>query len=156
MQERSVTVAGHRHLLPKPFLVLATQNPIEQEGTYPLPEAQLDRFMFNIFLDYPSYREEVNIVKGTTSINNQEVHSVLTAAEIVYFQQLVRQIPIPDNVLEYAVGLVHKSRPNTELATDFVNNYVSWGAGLVHHSAWLLLPNVMLQLQVNTRQISKM
>lgn len=129
MQERCVTVAGHRHLLPKPFLVLATQNPIEQEGTYPLPEAQLDRFMFNIFLDYPSYKEEVNIVKGTTSSNKQEVNSVLSAEEIIYFQQLVRQIPISDNVLEYAVGLAHKSRPNTELATDFVNNYVSWGAG---------------------------
>lgn len=129
MQERSVTVAGHRHLLPKPFLVLATQNPIEQEGTYPLPEAQLDRFMFNIFLDYPSYEEEVNIVKGTTSINNEVVNGVLSAEEIIFFQQLVRQIPISDNVLEYAVSLVHKSRPNTALATDFVNNYVSWGAG---------------------------
>jgi MoxR-like ATPase len=129
MQERSVTVAGHRHLLPKPFLVLATQNPIEQEGTYPLPEAQLDRFMFNIFLDYPSYEEEVNIVKGTTSINNEVVNGVLSAEEIIFFQKLVRQIPIPDNVLEYAVSLVHKSRPNTALATGFVNNYVSWGAG---------------------------
>lgn len=129
MQERSVTVAGHRHLLPKPFLVLATQNPIEQEGTYPLPEAQLDRFMFNIFLDYPTYEEEVNIVKGTTSINNEVVNGVLSAEEIIFFQQLVRQIPISDNVLEYAVSLVHKSRPNTALATDFVNNYVSWGAG---------------------------
>ncbi len=129
MQERSVTVAGYRHILPKPFLVLATQNPIEQEGTYPLPEAQLDRFMFNIFLDYPSYEEEVNIVKGTTSINNQVVNGVLSAEEIIYFQQLVRQIPITDNVLKYAVSLVHKSRPGTALATDFVNNYVSWGAG---------------------------
>lgn len=129
MQERSVTVAGHRHLLPKPFLVLATQNPIEQEGTYPLPEAQLDRFMFNIFLDYPSYREEVNIVKGTTSTHKEKVNAVLSGEEIVYFQQLVRKIPISDNVLEYAVSLAHKSRPNTELATDFVNNYVSWGAG---------------------------
>lgn len=129
MQERSVTVAGHRHLLPKPFLVLATQNPIEQEGTYPLPEAQLDRFMFNIFLDYPTYQEEVNIVKGTTSINNEVVNGVLSAEEIIFFQQLVRQIPISDNVLEYAVSLVHKSRPKTALATDFVNNYVSWGAG---------------------------
>jgi MoxR-like ATPase len=129
MQERSVTVAGYRHILPKPFLVLATQNPIEQEGTYPLPEAQLDRFMFNIFLDYPTYEEEVNIVKSTTSAVKQEINSVLSGEEIVYFQQLVRQIPISDNVLEYAVSLVHKSRPNTALATDFVNNYVSWGAG---------------------------
>jgi len=129
MQERSVTVAGYCHVLPKPFLVLATQNPIEQEGTYPLPEAQLDRFMFNIFLDYPTYEEEVNIVKLTTSSKKQEINSVLTGEEIVYFQQLVRQVPISDNVLEYAVSLVHKSRPNTDLATDFVNNYVSWGAG---------------------------
>ncbi|MGH1337063.1 MAG: AAA family ATPase [Aureispira sp.] len=129
MQERSVTVAGHRHLLPKPFLVLATQNPIEQEGTYPLPEAQLDRFMFNIFLDYPSYEEEVHIVKSTTSTKKEKVNGVLSAEEIIYFQKLVRQIPIPDNVLEYAVSLVHKSRPGTALATDFVNNYVSWGAG---------------------------
>lgn len=129
MQERSVTVAGHRHLLPKPFLVLATQNPIEQEGTYPLPEAQLDRFMFNIYLDYPTYEEEVNIVKGTTSVNTQEVNPVLTADEIIFFQQLVRKIPISDNVLEYAVGLAQKSRPNTDRATSFVNNYVSWGAG---------------------------
>lgn len=129
MQERSVTVAGHCHSLPKPFLVLATQNPIEQEGTYPLPEAQLDRFMFNIFLDYPTYEEEVNIVKSTTSAVKHEINSVLSGEEIVYFQQLIRQIPISDNVLEYAVGLVHKSRPNTALSTDFVNNYVSWGAG---------------------------
>jgi len=129
MQERSVTVAGHRHILPKPFLVLATQNPIEQEGTYPLPEAQLDRFMFNIFLDYPTYEEEVHIVKSTTSSTKHKINSVLSAEEIVYFQQLIRQIPISDNVLEYAVSLVHKSRPNTTLATDFVNNYVSWGAG---------------------------
>lgn len=129
MQERCVTVAGVRHLLPKPFLVLATQNPIEQEGTYPLPEAQLDRFMFNIFLDYPTYEEEVQIVKGTTSGEKKEVNSVLTGEEIVYFQNLVRNIPIAPNVLEYAVSLASKSRPNTALATDFVNNYVSWGAG---------------------------
>lgn len=129
MQERCVTVAGHRHILPKPFLVLATQNPIEQEGTYPLPEAQLDRFMFNIYLDYPSYEEEVNIVKGTTSGITQQVNPVLSANEIIYFQQLVRKIPISDNVLEYAVGLAQKSRPNTDRATPFVNNYVSWGAG---------------------------
>lgn len=129
MQERCVTVAGHRHFLPKPFLVLATQNPIEQEGTYPLPEAQLDRFMFNVYLDYPSYEEEVNIVKGTTSGSDKNVNSVLSAEEIVFFQQLVRKIPISDNVLEYAVGLAQKSRPNTDRATPFVNNYISWGAG---------------------------
>jgi MoxR-like ATPase len=129
MQERSVTVGGNRYLLPKPFLVLATQNPIEQEGTYPLPEAQLDRFMFNIFLHYPSYEEEVNIVKSTTSGIKQEVNSVLTAEEIMYFQALIRKIPIADNVLEYAVGIVNKSRPNSAMATTFVNNYISWGAG---------------------------
>ena len=109
--------------------MLATQNPIEQEGTYPLPEAQLDRFMFNIFLDYPSYKEEVDIVKSTTSGISKEVNSVLTGEEIIYFQHLVRKIPIADNVLEYAVSLANKSRPNTEMATDFVNNYISWGAG---------------------------
>ena len=129
MQERSVTVAGVQHMLPKPFFVLATQNPIEQEGTYPWPEAQLDRFMFNIFLDYPTYQEEVDIVKSTTSGVKKQVNPVLTGEEIIYFQQLVRKIPISDNVLEYAVSLANKSRPNTELATDFVNNYVSWGAG---------------------------
>jgi len=129
MQERCVTVAGVRHELPKPFLVLATQNPIEQEGTYPLPEAQLDRFMFNVYLDYPSYQEEVEIVKSTTSGIKQKVNSVLTGEEIMYFQQLVRKIPISDNVLEYAVSLANKSRPGTEMATDFVNNYISWGAG---------------------------
>ncbi|MCH2022319.1 MAG: MoxR family ATPase [Saprospiraceae bacterium] len=129
MQERSVTVAGLQHLLPKPFFVLATQNPIEQEGTYPLPEAQLDRFMFNIYLDYPTYQEEVDIVKNTTSGTALDVNPVLTGEEIVYFQQLVRKIPISDNVLEYAVSLANKSRPNTEMATDFVNNYISWGAG---------------------------
>ena len=129
MQERCVTVAGVQHILPKPFFVLATQNPIEQEGTYPLPEAQLDRFMFNIFLDYPSYKEEVDIVKGTTSGTSKKVNSVLTGEEIIYFQHLVRKIPIADNVLEYAVSLANKSRPNTEMATDFVNNYISWGAG---------------------------
>ncbi len=129
MQERCVTVAGIRHILPKPFLVLATQNPIEQEGTYPLPEAQLDRFMFNVYLDYPSYEEEVQIVKRTTSGKTQQISPVLTGEEIVFFQQLVREIPVTDNVLEYAVSLANKSRPNTALATDFVNNYISWGAG---------------------------
>ena len=129
MQERSVTVGGTQHLLPKPFLVLATQNPIEQEGTYPLPEAQLDRFMFNVYLEYPSYQEEVAIVKSTTTGEKKTVNSVLSAEEILYYQQLIREIPIADNVLEYAVGLANKSRPNTELSTSFVNNYISWGAG---------------------------
>jgi MoxR-like ATPase len=129
MQERSVTVAGQNHPLPKPFLVLATQNPIEQEGTYPLPEAQLDRFMFNIFLDYPSYQQEVEIVKNTTSGQKVQLSPIMTAEEILFFQNLVRKIHIADNVLEYAVGLSNKTRPGTEMATSMVNNYISWGAG---------------------------
>ncbi len=129
MQERSVTVAGTRHLLPTPFFVLATQNPIEQEGTYPLPEAQLDRFMFNIPLDYPSYQEEINVVKNTTGIHKPKLEHVLYAEQILEFQQLVRKIPIADNVLEYAVSLATKTRPNTSHATQMVNNYISWGAG---------------------------
>jgi MoxR-like ATPase len=129
MQERCVTVAGHMHVLPKPFLVLATQNPIEQEGTYPLPEAQLDRFMFNIFLDYPSYKQEVEIVKKTTSGIKVELSPIMTGEEILFFQQLVRKIHIADNVLEYAVSLTNKTRPNTEMATTMINNYISWGAG---------------------------
>ena len=129
MQERSVTVSGVRHKLPTPFFVLATQNPIEQEGTYPLPEAQLDRFMFNIKLDYPSYQEEIDVVKATTASKKHDLKHVLTAEDIVGFQQLVREIPIADNVLEYAVKLATQTRPNTELATDMVNKYISWGAG---------------------------
>jgi MoxR-like ATPase len=129
MQERSVTVAGTRHALPKPFFVLATQNPIEQEGTYPLPEAQLDRFMFNIPLDYPSYQEEVQVVRNTTSDEKYALKNVLTGEQILNFQSLVRKIPITDNVLEYAVSLASKTRPGTSMATPEVNNYISWGAG---------------------------
>ena len=129
MQERSVTVSGVRHVLPAPFFVLATQNPIEQEGTYPLPEAQLDRFMFNIPLDYPSYEEEIDVVKGTTTVQNYDLKNVLTAEQIMTFQQLIRKVPIADNVLEYAVSLATKTRPNTARATEKVNNYISWGAG---------------------------
>jgi len=129
MQERSVTVSGHRHLLPKPFFVLATQNPIEQEGTYPLPEAQLDRFMFNIPLDYPSYAEELKVVKETTTDKNTNLSNVMTADEILAYQQLIRKIPIADNVLEYAVSMTTKTRPNTDRATADVNNYIAWGAG---------------------------
>ncbi len=129
MQERSVTVNGVRHILPKPFFVLATQNPIEQEGTYPLPEAQLDRFMFNIKLDYPSYEEELEVVRGTTMNKKVELTNVLTAEEILFYQELIRKVPISDNVLEYAVGLATKTRPGTERATTSVNNYISWGAG---------------------------
>lgn len=129
MQERSVTVNGVRHILPSPFFVLATQNPIEQEGTYPLPEAQLDRFMFNIPLDYPSYEEEVQVVKNTTTNVKSELNNILTSEQILSFQKLVRKIPIADNVLEYAVKLAAKTRPGRSLATEEVNNYISWGAG---------------------------
>lgn len=129
MQERSVTVSGVRHILPAPFFVLATQNPIEQEGTYPLPEAQLDRFMFNIPLDYPTYEEEIQVVKGTTGVGEEKINSVLTAEQIMYYQQLIRKIPVSDNVMEYAVGLVVKTRPGTDKATDMVNKYIGWGAG---------------------------
>ncbi len=129
MQERSVTVNGTRHILPKPFFVLATQNPIEQEGTYPLPEAQLDRFMFNIPLGYPSYQEEIDVVKNTTSNNKVTLNHIVTAEQILAYQELVRKIPISDNVLEYAVSLTTKTRPNTERATKMVNDYISWGAG---------------------------
>jgi len=129
MQERCVTVAGVGHELPSPFFVLATQNPIEQEGTYPLPEAQLDRFMFNITLDYPSYQEEIDVVKSTTGIKKVALKHILGAKEILDYQQLVRKIPVADNVLEYAVSLATKTRPNTSAATGMVNNYISWGAG---------------------------
>ncbi|MFZ1378894.1 MAG: AAA family ATPase, partial [Saprospiraceae bacterium] len=129
MQERKVTVAGVNHILPSPFFVLATQNPIEQEGTYPLPEAQLDRFMFNIPLGYPNYQEELTIVKQTTSDHKPAVKNVLNGSQILAFQALVRKIPIADNVLEYAVSLASRTRPNTDKATKEVNSYVSWGAG---------------------------
>ena len=129
MQERSVTISGVRHVLPAPFFVLATQNPIEQEGTYPLPEAQLDRFMFNIPLDYPTYEEEIAVVKNTTGGGKTALENILTGEEILYFQNLIRKIPISDNVLEYAVSLATKTRPQTERATESVNNYISWGAG---------------------------
>ncbi|WP_412467315.1 AAA family ATPase [Pedobacter sp. KLB.chiD] len=129
MQEKSVTAAGQTHSLPKPFFVLATQNPIEQEGTYPLPEAQLDRFMFNIQLNYPAFADELNIVKNTTSNKTIELRKIIHADDIQYFQKLIREIPVTDNVLEYAVKLVAKTRPNTEFATDAVNKYISWGAG---------------------------
>ena len=129
MQEKMVTVGGQTHRLPQPFFVLATQNPIEQEGTYPLPEAQLDRFMFNVFLTYPSFKEELQVVKNTTANRQVELNKILNAAEILYFQQLVRNIPIADNVLEYAVSLAAKTRPGTSAATDEVNKFLSWGAG---------------------------
>ncbi len=129
MQEKTVTVAGHDHKLPKPFFVLATQNPIEQEGTYPLPEAQLDRFMFNITLDYPSEKDEIEIVKRTTGNAMPEVKKVISAKEIIAFQELVRNVPIADNVLEYAVKLVGKTRPHLPNASEYVNQYLGYGAG---------------------------
>ena len=129
MQERSVTVNGQRHALPTPFFVLATQNPIEQEGTYPLPEAQLDRFMLNIPLTYPSYEHEVEVVKNTTSNREVNLRHILTAEQILEFQQVIRKIPVADNVLEYAVGLVAKTRPGTHRATKEANTYLTWGAG---------------------------
>ncbi len=129
MQERSVTVGGHRHALPAPFFVLATQNPIEQEGTYPLPEAQLDRFMFNIPLTYPTYEQEVEVVKNTTSSRSVTLNHILNSGQILAYQQLIRKIPVSDNVLEYAVNLVSKTRPGSTRATKEANNYLSWGAG---------------------------
>ena len=129
MQEKNVTVSGKTYKLSEPFFVLATQNPIEQEGTYPLPEAQLDRFMFNLMLDYPSYEEEIAVVKNTTAAINNKVEAMMSAEEILYFQQLVRRVPVPNNVYEYAVNLVSKTRPNTERAHEWANKYLSWGAG---------------------------
>ena len=129
MQEKNVTVSGKTYKLSEPFFVLATQNPIEQEGTYPLPEAQLDRFMFNLMLDYHSYEEEIAVVKNTTAAVDNKVEAVMNAEEILYFQQLVRRVPVPDNVYEYAVNLVSKTRPNTGRAHEWANKYLSWGAG---------------------------
>lgn len=128
MQEYAVTIAGQRYALPQPFFVLATQNPIEQEGTYPLPEAQLDRFMFNIFLDYPSYDQELQIVKSTTADQTASVNKVLSAEDIVYFQHLVRRVPVPDNVVEYAVKLSQMTRPGAG-GSAVANEYLEWGAG---------------------------
>ena len=129
MQEKTITVSGHTYSLDKPFFVLATQNPIEQEGTYPLPEAQLDRFIFSIFLDYPTFNEEVAIVKATTTNTIESVKSILSASEIIAIQQLIRKIPVADNVVEYAVNLVGKTRPNSAEASEMVKKYIDWGAG---------------------------
>ena len=129
MQERTVTIAGAIYQLPNPYFVLATQNPIEQEGTYPLPEAQLDRFMFAIDLKYPSIKEEIDIVKSTTSDKKNELNVLFNAEEIVAIQHLIRRIPVPDNVIEYAVKLVNSTRPNLDTATDYVKQYIDWGAG---------------------------
>lgn len=129
MQEKAVTVAGTSHKLEEPFFVLATQNPIEQEGTYPLPEAQLDRFMFNIWLDYPSFAEEVQVVKTTTANIEQTVDVVITAEEIKIYQDLIRRIPVADNVFEYAVRLTERTRPGTPNAHNWANEFLTWGAG---------------------------
>jgi MoxR-like ATPase len=129
MQEKSVTNAGKTYNLDKPFFVLATQNPIEQEGTYPLPEAQLDRFMFNVLLDYPNYDEEVQIVKQTTSGISTTLDTIMNAEDIIKYQDLIRRIPVADNVLEYVVNLVAKTRPNNGQDENNMTQYIEWGAG---------------------------
>ena len=129
MQERSVTVAGHHYKLDLPYFVLATQNPIEQEGTYPLPEAQLDRFMSAINLEYPTFQEEVQVVKMTTNDETAQINSLFSAQEIIDFQHLIRRIPVADNVIEYAVGLVGKTRPDSKSAPELIKTYIDWGAG---------------------------
>ena len=129
MEERQITADGTTYILEKPFLVIATQNPIEQEGTYPLPEAQLDRFMFAVKLDYPSFQEEVDVVKATTSDFKPVVNPLFTAQEIIDFQNVIRKIPVADNVIEYAVSLVSKTRPDNPLSNEFVKTYIDWGAG---------------------------
>lgn len=129
MQEYKITVAGMNYPLERPFFVLATQNPIEQEGTYPLPEAQLDRFMFDIQLTYPTYESEVEIVKATTTDKNVQVQEILTGEQIIQYQHLVRRVPIADNVVQYAVSLVHKTRPNTPKGSDISSEFLEWGAG---------------------------
>jgi len=129
MQERSVTNAGTRYVLDKPFFVLATQNPIEQEGTYPLPEAQLDRFMFNVLLNYPAYEEELQIVRQTTVKNNVQLNTIMSAEEIMQYQEVITKLPVTDNVLQYTVSLVAKTRPDSDKAVDVVKQYIEWGAG---------------------------
>ena len=129
MQEKTVTINGQLHQLPNPFFVLATQNPIEQEGTYALPEAQLDRFMFNVFLDYPTYEEEIEIIKKTTSNHKVEMNKIIHGSDILAFQELVRKTPVADNVIEYAVKLVSKTRPDSPFATEEIKKYIEFGAG---------------------------
>ncbi len=129
MQEKKVTYAGKSYDLPKPFFVLATQNPIEQEGTYPLPEAQLDRFMFNVWVDYPSFEEEIEVVKQTSSTNQKSINSVLSANDIAYFQELIKKIPVSDHVFEYAVKLTASTRKDSPYAKELTKQYLTWGAG---------------------------
>ena len=129
MQEHNVTSGGQTYELDEPFFVLATQNPIEQEGTYPLPEAQLDRFMFSLNIDYPTEKDEISIVRGTTTISNDELKPIMTKSEIIYYQNLVKRVPASDNVVKYAVKLTSATRPQSESAPDFINESVDWGAG---------------------------
>lgn len=129
MQEHEVTAAGTTYKLEEPFFVLATQNPIEQEGTYPLPEAQLDRFMFNLWVDYPTQEEEAIIVKSTTSAYQADLNIILNSDEIISLQNLVRRVPVADHVINYAVNLVRNTRPNHDIAPDFIRDWISWGAG---------------------------
>jgi len=129
MQERTITNSGKSYALDNPFFVLATQNPIEQEGTYPLPEAQLDRFMFNVVLDYPNYHEELEIVKRTTTNNGVQLSKILTEEKILFYQNLIAKIPVTDNVIQYVVSLVSKTRPNSEKCDDIIKKYIEWGAG---------------------------
>ncbi len=129
MQERQITTAGKKYPLENPFFVLATQNPIEQEGTYPLPEAQLDRFMFNVWLDYPKFEEELMVVKLTTSNYKPQLNKIFNSEEILFFQDLIRKIPVADNVIEYAVKLVNKTRLKSEFSSDLAKKYIQWGAG---------------------------
>lgn len=145
MQEKIVTISGHPFQLPSPFFVMATQNPIEQEGTYPLPEAQLDRFMFSIQLDYPNIAEEIDIVKSTTSDKSIEIRPILNAEEILDIHQLVRKIPVTDNVLEYAVELVSRTRPHSQSASELSKKYVAWGAG-PRASQYLILASKCLAM----------
>jgi MoxR-like ATPase len=129
MQEHRVTAAGQTYTLQEPFFVLATQNPIEQEGTYPLPEAQLDRFMFNLWVDYPSHEEEIRIVKATTSMARPTPRRILTGAQIAQFQDLIRKVPVADNVIDYAVRITTMTRPKSATAPQFIRDWLSWGAG---------------------------
>ena len=156
MQERSVTAAGERFELAQPFFVLATQNPIEQEGTYPLPEAQLDRFMFNVVLNYPTLEEELKVVRTTTSDKEVKLSKVMDGAQISQIQSLIKKIPVADNVTEYAVKLVAKTRPNTDYADQKVNQFVSWGAGPRASQYLMIGQSVMLLLTENSLQILKM
>ena len=155
MQERSVTIAGQNYKLALPYFVLATQNPIEQEGTYPLPEAQLDRFMFAIKLDYPSFSQEVEVVKSTTSDFKPQINPLFTAEEIIEFQHLIRRVPVADNVIEYAVTLVSKTRPNNPLSNEYVKNYLDWGAGPRASQNLIWLRKQMLFSMGNFRPILK-